>query len=75
MKINRIEESNKKGCKVSIEKKQFADVLKSSINELSCLLNREKYGAISMQTWKNERGKDERGALNAESLMILMKVV
>lgn len=52
MKINRIEESNKKGCKVSIEKKQFADVLKSSINELSCLLNREKYGAISMQTWK-----------------------
>lgn len=50
MKINRIEESNKKGYKVSIEKKQFADVLKSSINELSCLLNREKYGAISMQT-------------------------
>lgn len=50
MKINRIEKSNKKRCKVSIEKKQFADVLKSSINELSCLLNRKKYGAISMQT-------------------------
>lgn len=63
--------------KVSIEKKQFANVPKSSINELSCLLNREKYGAISMQTWKKRMGeaKDERGALNAESLMILMKVV
>lgn len=50
MKINRIERSNKKECKVSIEKKQFAYVPKSSINELSCLLNREKYDAISMQT-------------------------
>lgn len=57
MKINRIEKSNKKRCKVSIEKKQFADVLKSSINELSCLLNRKKYGAISMQTWKKRMGE------------------